>query len=649
MKLWQLSALWVVFYAWPAAAQVWDTSGNGSLNGTYYFREVFYVVGDDAGDLQQAISVYGNITFNGRGSYSVAAAAMDSNAGASQTFSSSGTYSVSSSGYGFLSNPLSSSATDSVYILVSNGIVIGSSTETQSGFNELFVAAPVGSTPATNGTLQGTYTVNYINFSGAPSSDYDATFQLNANGQGGIGTVNFTAYVGGTTSAVNISEPGVTYSFQNGAAIVKFPTNLSNAVIGTNEYLYISPDGNFVFGGSPVGFDMFVGVRTGSGTPSFGGLYYQAGLDEDTSTLGNAGYATLDTFYGSLNASSNGSIVGHERIFSVFNSSAYGYSYGDTYTLNSGGSYSDSASSTQYTIGQSGIRVGLGTGPFLGISVAVPAPTFSGSGVFLNPTGVVNAASFAPFTAGISRGGFISLFGTDLAPGTKIASTLPFPPSLNGVQVLINNTPAPVYFVSTNQISAIVPYGTTASIAQIQVSNNGSLSNAITAFVNATTPGIFTLTSGGLGYGAVLHADYSAVTTSNPGQIGETVQVFLTGLGDVFPTIPDGSAGPLSTLNNTTNTISADIGGVSATVAFAGLAPGFAGLYQVNVTIPAGVSAGDNTLDIAGPDSYAAEALIPIGAAALSSEPSQAMGTRAARAKAMRKSNQTRLIIRPSK
>jgi hypothetical protein len=68
-------------------------------------------------------------------------------------------------------------------------------------------------------------------------------------------------------------------------------------------------------------------------------------------------------------------------------------------------------------------------------------------------------------------------------------------------------------------------------------------------------------------------------------------------------------------LNYTTNTIAALVGGQPATVLFAGLAPGFAGLYQINITIPTGLTAGDNILTIEGPDSFASEALIPIAAA----------------------------------
>ena len=57
--------------AWQAAAQSWDTSGHGMLSGPYYFREVLWIVGDNAGDLSEAISLYGQITFDGNGNYSI--------------------------------------------------------------------------------------------------------------------------------------------------------------------------------------------------------------------------------------------------------------------------------------------------------------------------------------------------------------------------------------------------------------------------------------------------------------------------------------------------------------------------------------------------------------------------------------------------
>jgi uncharacterized protein (TIGR03437 family) len=164
-------------------------------------------------------------------------------------------------------------------------------------------------------------------------------------------------------------------------------------------------------------------------------------------------------------------------------------------------------------------------------------------------------------------------------------------------------------------MSAIVPYGVTGSIAKVQVFDNNVASNAVTALIAKTAPGVLTQSQNGLGYGDVLHLDGTAVNAKSPAQIGETVSVYVTGLGAVSPTIADGAAGPTNPLANATSTIASYIGGVQATVGYAGLAPQYAGLYQINLTVPAGVTAGDKYLDISGPDAYSSECLIAIGGA----------------------------------
>jgi uncharacterized protein (TIGR03437 family) len=244
--------------------------------------------------------------------------------------------------------------------------------------------------------------------------------------------------------------------------------------------------------------------------------------------------------------------------------------------------------------------------------------------VFINPQGITNSASSAPFTAGISNGQFITLYGSNLAQGTAVATALPLPTTLGSVQkVSINGYNAPIYYVSPTQISVIAPFENTFSIAQIQVTNNGTQSNTVTVPVNMSTPGVFTLDSrfgglgpGGLGYAAAEHADYSVVSDSNPAQPGETIQIYVTGLGNVYPPNPDGAAGPTNPLSNTTNQFTIDFGGTAAPApAFVGLAPALAGLYQINVQVPTGLSSGTYLLGIYGPDSYTDQAAIPVGTA----------------------------------
>ena len=613
--------------AWRSSAQAtFDSTGDGKLNGAYYFRQVIYFL-DQAGGLGEAVSLEGNITFNGGGTYTVTnASLLDSASGSStpQTFTNeSGSYVVAASGEGYLSAVNPNFPNDQIIGLVSQGgIFIGSTTENGNGYNDLFIAVPVGST-ATNATLNGAYSVAYLDptFSGGG----DALLTFTANGQGGIPIVNVKGYVGTNTSVSTQTLNNVTYSFMHGAAQINFGgTSNSTALIGGTELLYISPDGNLIFGGSYNGFDMFVGVRGATSNPSnYDGLYYQAGLDLDEFSSG----PLLDSYFGSLQAFSQ-NIIGHQRLnsLSVYSGSS-DYTYYDSYTLNGDGSSTDFDYNQYYVSSSDGtIRIGYGIGPLLSLNVAFKAPAFNGSGVYLSPVGVVNAASSAPFTAFLSPGEFLTLYGSGLAPTTNSA-TIPFPTNLSGVQVLINQIAAPIYYVSPTQISVIVPFITTQTVAQIQVVNNGANSNVVTQFTGETSVGLFTNSpEGGTGIAAAERPDGSVISNSNPAQVGETEAVYLAGMGAVSNQPADGAAAPSSPLAETTNMPQVylyDVAGnyAQATVTYSGLAPGFAGLYQINFTIPTGLTASDNcptscgAIEIfSGVDSDALEAQLPFSA-----------------------------------
>jgi len=155
------------------------------------------------------------------------------------------------------------------------------------------------------------------------------------------------------------------------------------------------------------------------------------------------------------------------------------------------------------------------------------------------------------------------------------------------VTVLINDLPAPIYLVSPGQINALVPYATTGATASIVVNNNGTMSNTVQVPVAATAPGVFSIDRNGIGSGAILHADYSLVTSVNPAKRGETVLIYLTGLGAVNPPVADGTAGGATNLSKAVVAVNVLVGGLPATVSYAGLAPLYPGLYQLNVVVPA--------------------------------------------------------------
>ncbi len=460
----------------------------------------------------------------------------------------------------------------------------------------------------------------------------DALFTMSANGAGNIGTVSVNGYVNSNSSASTETLSNVTYSFQNGGAQINFGGSSSSLIYGT-EVLYTTPDGNFIFGGSANGFDMFAGVKAATANPTnYDGLYYQAGLDLDEAPA-SSGYTLLDSYFGSLQAFSQ-NIIGDQRTNSqlVYGGSS-DFTYYDSYTLNGDGTSTDSTFVQDYVSSADGtIRIGYGLGPYLALNIAFQAPAMSGSGVYLSPVGVVNAASSSPFTSFLSPGEFLTLYGSGLASTTNSAA-VPFPTNLSNVQVLINQIPAPIYYVSPTQISVIVPYITTpGSVAQIQVVNNGKNSNIVTQFTGLTSVGAFGYSpsnpsqADGIGYAAAERPDGSVISKSNPALVGETEALYLAGMGAVSPSVTDGAAAPSSPLSNTTATPAIylyDSSGNSATptVTFSGLAPGFAGLYQINFTIPSGLVAGDAEIEIEGPDSDSLEALLPLSTSTSAATP----------------------------
>jgi uncharacterized protein (TIGR03437 family) len=107
--------------------------------------------------------------------------------------------------------------------------------------------------------------------------------------------------------------------------------------------------------------------------------------------------------------------------------------------------------------------------------------------------------------------------------------------------------------------------------------------------LNTASPGIFTGTDKSTGntIAAAVHGVSGLpITSSSPAAGGEVISVFTTGLGAVYPAVATGTAAPTSPLSLVTSPVTATVNGQSAVVAFAGLAPTFVGLYQVNVQIP---------------------------------------------------------------
>ena len=207
--------------------------------------------------------------------------------------------------------------------------------------------------------------------------------------------------------------------------------------------------------------------------------------------------------------------------------------------------------------------------------------------------GVVNGASFLPQ---VSPGSFVSVFGSRLAQAQVSAPTVPLPLVLSGASIVAAGREVPLFFTIDGQLNAILPYGIPVNtLLQVITSRENALSTPQTVSVSAAAPGIFAYGNNlGIVQGVQASGAVPLANKDNPVQAGQTVVIYCTGLGEVNPPVPAGTQTPLTQLSNTVATVTLTIGGVPATVSFAGLTPGQTGLYQVNAVVPSGVAAGDS-------------------------------------------------------
>ena len=566
-----------------AGAQSLD---NKSLTGKYFARHLMLAT-DASGAITDARTLYGAFTFDGAGGYTFQGSQILGTA-APASLSGSGTYSVKASGYVTLANPQKSGV--SINAALGVGALAGSTTES-AGVYDIFFGVPAPAAGQTNASLNGAYSVSTLEFPGAALTNVrNASIALTANGAGILPTAAITGHAAnlGDTPIMQLVS-GATYSIVSdgsGTASIALPaggTAMSQLWSGTKA-VYLSADGKFLIGGSNTagGHDIFIGTRAFPGAAAntnLAGRYFSAGMRNEAGRPAS--------FAGSGSATGAGKIVWSRRVRQL--EGVIDLTGVNSYIVQPDGTGTIETKRLLLGVGGDSFTmngVSLSDTNNYEIAAAVRMPAVSGTGVYINPQGVVNAASFAPAGAPISPGCFVTIFGSGLAAATATAAA-PFPKSLGNVQLTVNGTAAALYVVSPGQISALVPFGVTGSTATLVVTNGGARSNSVDVPLAKSSPGIFTGPQNGLGAGAILHADFSLVTQANPAKRNEVVQLFLTGLGAVTPAVPDGVAAPGNPLSLLTGVINVYVGGKQADVLFKGLAPGLAGLYQINFRVPA--------------------------------------------------------------
>jgi uncharacterized protein (TIGR03437 family) len=202
----------------------------------------------------------------------------------------------------------------------------------------------------------------------------------------------------------------------------------------------------------------------------------------------------------------------------------------------------------------------------------------------------------------IAQNTWIEVHGTNLAQTTMDWSSWDFadkglPTTLGGVSATVNGKPAAIFYVSPTQINVLTPLDTATGAVPVQLTTPYGQTAIDTVTETQTSPAFLVIDTAG--HVAARHADYSLVgpaSLSSPGYAftpatpGETVLLYSTGFGQTTPPITNQltGLGPLPALPSVT------IGGTPAAVAYAGLSG--TGLYQFNVTVPAGTPNGDISL-----------------------------------------------------
>jgi uncharacterized protein (TIGR03437 family) len=206
---------------------------------------------------------------------------------------------------------------------------------------------------------------------------------------------------------------------------------------------------------------------------------------------------------------------------------------------------------------------------------------------------LVSAVNDAALTTG-APGGLISIYGNNFANVTTNLSGwegASLPRSLNGVSISVDGTDQrlPLLLVSPTQLTAQLPFETPTGARTITINvADGESSAPRPLTVAATAPGIFTYELGGI---VVRNSDFSLIGPDNPARPGDVLVVYGTGFGQTTPPLATGAFAPSSPFASTP-TVTATIGGRPANVIYSLASPGFVGLNQAALTVPAGVSPG---------------------------------------------------------
>ncbi len=248
------------------------------------------------------------------------------------------------------------------------------------------------------------------------------------------------------------------------------------------------------------------------------------------------------------------------------------------------GTWAPRNTATQMTVTITGLAPGLASA-----TTRLTGAVGGNTAPALSPNGTLNILNPA-LGAALAPGTIVQINGSSLAPSASITMTPPLPMQSNGTSVLIGAYLAPLYTLSGGQLDIQIP---------VELTPDRQYSILVSSGTAFTLPDTLTTTdvSPGLLYVAE-HGDLTPISAGFPAQAGETILLYLVGMGAPNPAVPSGTAAPAAPSAAVSNTPLVTFNGQNATVNSAGLTPGLVGLYQIAVQVPSGAPSGDASVTV---------------------------------------------------
>ncbi len=216
------------------------------------------------------------------------------------------------------------------------------------------------------------------------------------------------------------------------------------------------------------------------------------------------------------------------------------------------------------------------------LSTGSTAPSYSAAGIVHAAT--QTAETLAPNTIATIYGANLSWTTHAIGPADLNGGTLPT--SLDGVTVYVNGIFCGLFYVSPGQINFLIPYDLATNSATVYVVRQGVAGPRVTIPLASTAPGFFEWNGN---FAVAEHADGSVISGDDPARPGEIIVLYAAGLGRTIPDVPSGHVVSTATSILYASQLQIFLNDVAcppSSILYAGLTPGYAGLYQINLRLP---------------------------------------------------------------